>query len=51
MQLRRLEVLKQLEELNDIKKETGDDFRGFEAQRKLKPMYLEVKLNEANLDE
>ena len=50
MQLRRLEFLKPLEELNDVMKETEDSFRGYKTQGKLKSMHLEVKLNEANLD-
>lgn len=49
LQLRCLEVLKQQENLNDAKKGMGDDFRDYRKQRKVKPMYFEVKLNEANL--
>ena len=36
--------------LNDVNKETGDNFRGYKTQRKVKPMSLEVKLSKANLD-
>ena len=42
MWLRSLEVLKQQETLNNVKEDAGVNFRGHQAQTKVKPMYFEV---------
>ena len=50
MRLRYLEVLKQQEMSNNINKGRRDNFRGCKTLRKVKPMYLEVKLEKAKID-
>ena len=47
MRLSSLEVSKHQERLNDDKKGTTDDFRGYKKLSKVKPMYLEVNLKES----
>ena len=49
-QVRYLEVLKHQETLNDNNKNATDEFRSCKTLNKIKPMYLEVKQNEAKVN-
>ena len=44
--LRYLKVLEHKKKLNDINNDRRDNFEGWKTLRKVKPMYLEVKLRE-----
>ena len=44
--LKRYDILKHPERLNDSKKDMRDDFKGCKKLRKIEPMYLEVNLRE-----
>ena len=44
--LRYLKVLEHKKNLNDINNDRRDNFEGWKTLRKVKPMYLEVKLRE-----